>query len=99
MALLLLPWASMAFRFPDLALVCIVFSTSGAGCFGASKLINVAAAEQGAVAIADSEFGGYSADRVIDGTTVGPKDAWDVNRWHSAPAKAYPHWIWIRLRE
>ena len=60
---------------------------------------NVASAKQGAVAIADSEFGRYTADQVIDGQWVRPNERPEKNRWHSSQGKAEPHWIWIRFKQ
>jgi hypothetical protein len=61
--------------------------------------INVASASNGAVAIADSEFGRYTAEQVIDGQWVQANERPQKNRWHSGTGKAHPHWVWIRFRQ
>jgi hypothetical protein len=60
---------------------------------------NVASARNGAVAIADSEFGNYTADQVIDSQWVRPNERPEKNRWHSKREKPEPHWIWIRFKQ
>ena len=64
-----------------------------------AALINVAAAKQGTVAIADSSYAKFSADQAIDGQIPGPNEPPDINRWHSGLDKPHPHWIWLRFRE
>jgi Bacterial alpha-L-rhamnosidase 6 hairpin glycosidase domain len=66
---------------------------------GGNGRTNVASARQGAIAIADSEFGRYTADQVIDGEWVHPNERPEKNRWHSGQGKAEPHWIWIRFKQ
>jgi hypothetical protein len=67
--------------------------------------MNVASARNGAVAIADSEFGRYTADLVIDGECVGPNDRPEKNRWRptrtgqDTEGSADPHWVWIRFKQ
>ena len=67
---------------------------------------NVALASEGAVAVADSEFthspyreGGELAGYVNDGKWLGRGDPPEANRWHAAPWKPHPHWVWIRFRQ
>jgi hypothetical protein len=60
---------------------------------------NVASARAGAVAIADSEFGRYTAEQAIDGQWVRPNERPEKNRWHSSQGKAEPHWLWIRFKQ
>src|ERR1035437_10685411 len=45
---------------------------------------NVALASAGAVAIADSSYGGHVASFVNDGKWIGPGDRPESNRWHGA---------------
>lgn len=61
--------------------------------------INVALASAGAVAIADSSYGGHVASFVNDGKWIGPGDRPESNRWHGALGKPHPHWVWIRFRQ
>src|SRR5438067_399393 len=49
-----------------------------------AALINVAAAKQGSVAIADSSYAKFSVDQAIDGKSLGPNEPPDINGWHSA---------------
>jgi hypothetical protein len=70
-----------------------------AGRLGGNAGTNVASARAGAVAIADSEFGRYTADQVIDGQWVRPNDRPEKNRWHSSHGNTQPHWIWIRFKQ
>ncbi len=79
---------------------------AGTGCFLPGKgnaaedpQKNVAGEREGAVAIADSEFGNFTANRAIDGKAVGPGDAPDANRWCAVLDKPHPHWLWIRFRQ
>ena len=81
------------------ALCCAAFFWPGKGNAAQDDLKNVAGAGEGAVAIADSEFGSFTASLAIDGKAVGPGDAPDANRWHAAPGKPHPHWLWIRFRQ
>jgi len=67
--------------------------------FANNDYTNIASAKQGAEAIADSEFGRYTADQVIDGEWVRPNKRPENNRWHSAQGKAGPHWVWIRFKQ
>jgi hypothetical protein len=60
---------------------------------------DVASAREGAVAIADSEFGSFTASLAIDGKSVGPGEKPEANRWHAALDKPHPHWVWIRFRQ
>src|SRR5262245_7816306 len=77
-ALVLLPSGRMSFGCRTLISAIAVLATSS------DAAINVAAAKEGAIAIADSEFGKYSAAEAIDGTVPGPGDSREANRWHSA---------------
>lgn len=61
--------------------------------------VNVALAELGAVAVADSEYRDQTAALAIDGKWIGPGDAPDANRWHSALERRHPHWLWVRFRQ
>jgi hypothetical protein len=67
------------------------------GSAAASK--NVASAREGAVAIADSELGRYTAGSAIDGSLVPPKLKSDPNPWQSGVGHPHPHWAWIRFRQ
>jgi len=74
--------------------------------FSAGAKRNVALASEGAVAVADSEFthsayreGGELACYVNDGKWIGRGDPPEANRWHAAPWKPHPHWVWIRFRQ
>jgi hypothetical protein len=80
------------------AVVLTVLLTAGA-LLVRNNCTNVASAREGAVAIADSDFGRFTADRVIDGQWVRPSDFPEKNRWHSSPGKAGPHWVWIRFKQ
>jgi hypothetical protein len=64
-----------------------------------SGTINVASEKLGAVAIADSEFGRYTAEQVIDGDWVRPHEPPQKNHWQSGAGKSHPHWVWIRFRK
>ena len=75
--------------------VCILMKTNAAHAVD----INVAAAVEGAVAIADSEYGGDSASRAIDGISCVSNKSPQRNRWHAAVEKPHPHWVWIRFRQ
>jgi hypothetical protein len=66
---------------------------------GVNSRTNVASARQGAVAIADSEFGRYTAVQVIDGQWVRPNERPEKNRWHSSQDNSGPHWVWIRFKQ
>src|SRR5262249_41576658 len=66
---------------------------------GGNGRTNVASARQGAIAIADSEFGRYTADQVIDGQWVHPNERPEKNRWQSGQGKVEPHWLWIRFKQ
>lgn len=59
---------------------------------------NVALASEGAMAIADSEYGTQAASLAIDGKWIGPADRPEANRWHAALGKPHPHWVWIHFR-
>jgi hypothetical protein len=61
--------------------------------------MNVALASAGAVAISDSDYGGFIASMANDGNWIGPGDKPDANRWHGALGKPHPHWVWIRFRQ
>jgi hypothetical protein len=61
--------------------------------------VNVAAADAGALAIADSEYGSNIAGRAIDGTRCDSNTGPECNRWHAAIEKLHPHWLWIRFRQ
>jgi F5/8 type C domain len=89
---------SRAFR---LTVCAGLFATLVAAAILASRTAktNVASAKQGAVAIADSEFGRYTADQLIDGEWVRAGEPAEKNRWHSGQVKSYPHWIWIRFKQ
>jgi len=80
------------------AIVIAVLIFAGAR-FGGNGRKNVASAREGAVAIADSEFGRYTAHQVIDGQWVRPNERPEKNRWHSSQGNAVPHWIWIRFKQ
>jgi len=60
---------------------------------------NVALSSNGAVVIADSEYGAQGAANAVDGKWVGPSDPPDLNRWHAALEKRHPHWVWVKFRE
>lgn len=64
-----------------------------------ARAANVALSSNGAVAIADSEYGAQVAANAVDGKWVGPSDPPDSNRWHSSLSRGHPHWIWVRFRE
>jgi len=80
-----------------------------------SRLVNVALASEGAVAVADSEFQGASYQRagglvkfVNDGVHLAPGDdagaplwieASEANRWVPSISDPHPHWVWIRFRQ
>ena len=68
-------------------------------CAGYAWAENVALSSNGAVAIADSEYGNQGAANAIDGKWIGPSDAADANRWHAAVGKDHPHWVWVKFRE
>ena len=68
------------------AIVIAVLVIAGA-CLGGNGSTNVASARQGAVAIADSEFGRYTADQLIDGKWVRPNERPEKNRWHSSATR------------
>ncbi len=69
------------------------------GCGRKNGSTNVASKKLGAVAVADSEFGTYTAEQLIDGQWVRAQERAEKNRWHSGKGKPGPHWIWIRFRE
>ena len=79
-----------------LSLLILVSITAGAH---PACAVNVALGSNGAVAIADSEYGTQNAANAIDGKWVGPADPPDANRWHAAVSKDHPHWIWVKFRE
>jgi len=80
-----------------------------------SRPVNVALAAEGAIAVADSEFGGGSYQRaggqiefVNDGACMGPGDDTSVgagmvpsetHRWVPSISDPHPHWVWIRFRQ
>src|SRR5205814_458185 len=80
------------------ALVLAVLVITGTR-LGSNAGVNVASAKRGAVAIADSEFGRYTADNAIDGQWVRPGERPEKNRWHSSQGNSQPHWIWIRFKQ
>jgi hypothetical protein len=84
-------------RVLGLGLCCGAFFLPAKGDAAQDAQKNVAAAREGAIAIADSEFGNFAASLAIDGKAVGPADAPDANRWHAALGKPHPHWLWIRF--
>ena len=53
----------------------------------------------GGMAVADSEYGGDSAAKAIDGKWVLPSEFVGSNRWHAALEKPHPHWIWTCFRQ
>jgi hypothetical protein len=83
---------------PSCAFVIAVLVIAAAR-LGGNGRTNVASARQGAVAIADSEFGRYTADQVIDGQWVRPNERPEKNRWHSSQGNSEPHWVWIRFKQ
>jgi hypothetical protein len=80
------------------AIVLAVLVIAGARLAGNDRT-NVASAKNGALAIADSEFGRYTAEQVIDGQWVRPNERPEKNRWHSNAGNSGPHWIWIRFKQ
>src|SRR3954453_22948821 len=79
----------------SLLAVCILMKTNVAHAVD----INVAAAVEGAVAIADSEYGDDSASLTIDGIRCVSNKSPQRNRWHAAVEKPHPLWVWIRFRQ
>jgi len=67
----------------------------------AEEAVNVALASRGAVAVADSVYGGgqvkaFAVANAIDGKWIGPGDPPDKNRC-SFGDLPHPHWLWIRF--
>jgi hypothetical protein len=89
---------SKAVGIASCAIVIAVLIIAGARLRGNGRK-NVASAREGAVATADSEFGRYTADQVIDGQWVRPNERPEKNQWHSGPGNPGPHWIWIRFKQ
>lgn len=70
-----------------------------AGIWAQTGRTNVASTKQGAVAIADSDFGLYTASLAIDNQWLRPSERPEKNRWHSGQGKSHPHWLWIQFKQ
>ena len=81
------------------ALCCAIVFSPCKGLPADDSQKDVAAAREGAIAIADSELANFTANLAIDGKAVGPGDAPEANRWHAGLGKPHPHWLWIRFRQ